>query len=421
MKAQEHLVVGGGLLGLSTALELLRRGHRVRVIEAQEGVGLGTSFANGGLLTPSMADPWNGPGVHRHLIASLTNPDSAMKLRPSALPSLIPWGARFLINSRRHPHRIATIANFKLATYSLRILRELRETYSLSYDALANGTLKVFRSSKAFESSMAMTRLLDAEGLRADTLDADGAVAIEPQLADIRDRIVGALHYPDDESGDAYLYCRAVERVIDTLGGNIERWQQVRAIARERGRVSGVHTADGFIPADSVIISAGNASPAIASSLGVRLGIKPAKGYSITLAMAASGPMPKVPVVDDALHVAVTPLGGRLRIAGTAEFARFDMRVQPKQVANLIAMLRAIYPSLVGVDPLAAAETWVGLRPMTADGRPIIGPARIPGLWINSGHGHLGWTMAAGSARLLADLIEGRRSDIDPEPFAVHR
>lgn len=417
----EHLVIGGGVIGLTTALELLRRGQKVRLLDAAAGAGLGTSFANGGLLTPSMSDPWNAPGVHRHLVEYLVRSDSALKIRAGALPSLLTWGPRFLLNSRPARHNRTSLANLELSKYSLVVLDELRREYALEFDSSDAGSLKIFRSQEALDAALAITGLLAQNGLEARTLDRGGAVEVEPCLADIRDEIVGAIHYPGDAAGDAHLFCRAAASLVERLGGVIDYGRPVRAIDVRGGRVAGVRVDGESLSARSVVLAAGVASPRLASRLGPRLRIKPVKGYSITYELGAANRRPRLPVIDDAYHAAVTPLGSRLRVAGTAEFAGNDVRLDPKRIANLSRLIEAIFPGLVDARAKAGGKGWAGLRPVAADGRPYVGRGGVEGLWVNSGHGHLGWTMAAGSARMLGDLITGSRPEVDPAPFRVDR
>lgn len=415
------LVIGCGVIGLTTALELLRRGERVMLIDAAEHEGLGTSFANAGLLTPSMPDPWNAPGIHRHLFEYLVSSSSALKLRFTALPSLAIWGPKFLLNSRRAPYQAATRANFELAAYSLEILRELRRDHGLTFDALDHGTLKIFRSDQALAAALDVMLKLKAYGLEAAAVDGTALATIEPCLAPIQDQLVGGIFYPHDGSGDAHLFCRAAAQSIRELGGVFRFGSQVREIDTRRGHVRGVRLADGFIEADTLIVATGVASPALVSRFGAKLAIKPVKGYSMTYAAKADAPRPRVPVIDDAKHAAVTPLGSRLRVAGTAEFAGYDLRLDSKRLENLTRLFTEIYPQLADDETIASGTPWAGLRPVSADGMPYIGPAPIEGLWINSGHGHLGWTLAAGSARLLVDLMSGNKPVVDPAAFAITR
>lgn len=414
------VVIGAGLAGLSVAHELVRRGRRVVVLEASDDIATGTSFANGGLLTPSMSDPWNAPGVHRHLMASLFDPHSAMKLRPAAIPSLIGWGLRFLANSTPAAHRRSTIACYALADYSMTVTRDLRDRYALAYEASAGGTLKLFRSEAGMQACLPVTELLAGQGMQYRLLDRAGTLKAEPQLEAIGDQIAGGIFYPGDESGDARLYCQALARGFTRSGGEIRLKTPALRILSSGGKVEGVQTSAGVVSAPAVVVAAALASDGLTRGLGVRVPIRPAKGYSLTVELE-DGPMPSLPVVDDALHAGISRLGTRMRVAGTAEFAGDNLALDPERVENLFSLFGAVYPELHKRLKMETARPWAGLRPMTADGLPYIGAARVPGLWVNAGHGHLGFTMAAGAARLLADQMESRRPEIDPAPYAVMR
>lgn len=416
-----NLIIGAGVIGLTTALELLHRGQQVALIDTEQSEALGTSYANGGLLTPSMSDPWNTPGVHRHLAQYLFGSSSALKVRWRAIPSLLFWGPQFLLNSRPGPYRTATLANYELGIYSLAVLDALRDRLALSFDAADKGTLKFFRSSHALDAALRVTNALRDHGLEARELDRDDMVQLEPCLSPIADQLVGAIHYPQDKFGDALLFCQAIAKEIRKLGGAFHFGRNVRAIDVQGGKVVGVDLGDGALRADNVVIAAGTASPALAGKLGQRIAIKPVKGYSITYAPDPGHRLPAIPVIDDAYHAAITPLGTRLRAVGTAEFAGPNLHLDRERLDDLTAFIKAIYPEIATPETLGTGKPWAGLRPVAADGRPYIGATETPGLWVNSGHGHLGWTLAAGSARLLTDLMLGSTPEIAAEPYSVTR
>lgn len=421
MQKQKIAIIGAGLAGITTAYELARRGKEVTVYEMREGIARETSFANGSMLTSAMSDPWNAPGIHRHLAASLFDPRSPMKLRLRAVPSLFIWGLRFLRNSTPARHKAATTASYRLGCYSVERTRELRELLNLQYDAASRGSMKLFRDPQAMESSLAAARLLAPIGLRFELLDRDGAVASEPELASIRAQIAGAVRFPDDESGDALKFCEALGQCIAQQGGRVLTRAPVATIAIERGKAVGVMVADDLHRTDVVVVAAGNATPRLLRPLGLSLPIKPVKGYTVTFDISHLQHRPQIPIIDDASHAAVVPLGTRLRMAGTAEFAGMDTTLSPERIDILLGLLAGIYPQIAAQIDHARGQAWTALRPMSADGLPFIGPTRVPGLLVNAGHGHLGWTLAVGSAHLLADLIAGHRLAIDPAPFSAMR
>jgi D-amino-acid dehydrogenase len=421
IKSDQILIIGGGLIGLATAHALLERGENVHVLEAERQPGLGASFANGGLVTPSMSEPWNAPGASRHFAASLTDPAAPMKLRLGALPGLVRWGLRFLRHSTALRYRRAAEASFRLATFSVRETRAWRERLNLAYDGRASGSLSLFRAGSSMQEQLQMSRHLQPLGLRFAELDAGGAIAIEPMLADIADGIIGALHFPDDEVGDAHALCRALAKAIIARGGTIRPLRRVSRIIVRAGRVLGVEADGEQVPAARVIVAAGVGSVRLLRSAGVRISVAPAKGYSLTLDFSARTALPSLPVSDRIRHVVLTPLGQRLRIAGTAEFTGEDLRMRPERIAPLAAALRELYPRLAREVDLDTGIAWAGLRPVSADGLPFIGPTRIGGLYVNAGHGALGLTLAAGSATLLADLLHGAPPALDPAPYSPLR
>ncbi|MDC0004335.1 FAD-dependent oxidoreductase [Porticoccaceae bacterium] len=413
----ETLVIGGGLIGLTSAYVLQTMGESVTLLEAKKGIGLDTSFANGGLLTASMSDPWNAPGACKQLVTSLVDPNSAMKLRMAALPSLFFWGLHFLRHSSVRRHSIATAANYALSTYSIKKTKALREQLDLTYQSCSTGTLKLFRNKAAMVSSLAIAKRLQGVGLLFKQLSANEVIELEPALEPIEKEIAGALYFPNDESGDAYLFCQALAQAFKQAGGTIQTQTTAHRIAIEKQKVIGVETGQGFLPAKRVVLAAGNQSPSLLKGTGLSLRIKPVKGYSLTVDLNGSAVRPIIPVIDDALHAAATPLGTRLRLAGTAEFAGFDARLDSRRIDNLLNFLKALYPNIYENMNRETASPWTGFRPMSADGLPFIGPSNIKGLYINTGHGHLGWTMAMGSAHLLASFIREQTPDIDPSPF----
>lgn len=416
------LVVGGGLIGVATLYELASRGVTATLLEAREELGLETSFANGGMLTPSMPDPWNSPGVGGHLFASLFDPASAMKLRWRAVPGLAFWGLEFLRNSLPARHVRSTLANYALAAFSTECTDVIRKTLRLEYDDCDAGTMKVFESKEAMASSVRLARHLEPLGLEFTVLDRAGAIDKEPRLAESANRLAGALYFPNDRLGDARKFVLGLARKAIDSGGKVRTGATVARLVRKGEAVIGVELSTGERLEGDVILAAGVSAPMLARQVNIRLPIKPAKGYSLTIDAAELGPdLPKLAVIDDAMHAAVVPLGSRLRLVGTAEFAGVDAVVRTDRIENLFAMFGRLYPSLAAQADRSTEMAWAGLRPMSADGRPFIGPSPLKGLWLNCGHGHLGWTKAIGSARLLADQMLAVQPPIDPAPFSFER
>ena len=421
MCADRVIVVGGGLAGVTTLYELAASGIPALLLEAEPDLAAGASHANGGALTPGLADPWNSPGVHRYLLASLFDPGSAMKLRLRAVPGLATWGLRFLWNSSPSRHARAMTEGYRLATYSLARTRELATECGLEFDGRSAGFLRVFASSDEMRQSLEFCRVLEQHGLRWKQVDTDGVLAIEPSLAHAADKIACGIFYPDEGSGDALAFTLQLAERARQAGAEIRTSARVEKILTEAGRVYGVRVAGESIEGD-VVLAAGIDSPVLSRQAGLSLPIKPAKGYSLTIdASGFASDAPGTPIVDQHMHAAVTPLGTRLRLAGTAEFAGRDSRLRTERIDNLFLLFERLFPQLADRVDRSTSISWTGFRPMSADGMPFIGPAGRDGLWVNSGHGHMGWSMAPGSARLLADMIAGREPDLDPSPFAVTR
>jgi D-amino-acid dehydrogenase len=414
------IVIGGGLAGLASAYALHEAGYGVRVLERREDVALETSFANGGILTPSMPDPWNAPGVHWQLLRWLGREDAPMLLRPRAIPGYLGWGLRFLAASAPRSYHASMQANYRLCAYSLERLRAWRTTLGLEYAVGTLGTLEVYRNPASFAQAVAEVRSLAPLGLVGEPLDPAATARLEPLLDEIRGDLVGAIHFPRDESGDALLFCRALRARLEARGVEVQVETPVRTVRVSAGRAVGVETAGGFVPGSHVVVAGGPWSTALLAACGVRVHVRPVKGYSLSVPIDPDAG-PRHALSDDSLHAVMTPLGTTLRLAGTAEFSGWDVSLRPGRIQALWRLLAALSPTLARTVDRSGAQPWCGLRPMSADGRPYIGPTPVAGLYVNTGHGHLGWTQAAGSATLLAQQICGTPVAIDPRPFALTR
>ncbi len=417
------LVIGAGLMGVSTAYFLQQRNLDVTVVESSSGPGEQTSFANAGLLTPSLADPWNAPGIGRMLIKSIGREDAPMLLRLRAVPSLIGWGIRFLRSSDDESFLDNFRKNVVLAKYNLDVLHELQAKTGLKFDHSARGTLRIFRDVDALRyashTAARHRELLDLDFLQ---LDRDRLLEVEPALALTAAKLAGAIHYPMDECGDARRYCEELVAIAASEGVRFRFCTKIRALSRRSKRIVAAITDDGAaLEADVFVLAAGSHSARLAKPLGVRLPVRPAKGYSITVPMGHGPTCPTVPVIDDRLHAAVVPLGAKLRVGGTAEFAGFDLSIKPSRIENLVRLLHAVYPNLVKQDDSIDLKPWAGLRPMSVDGVPILGETSVSNLVLNSGHGHLGWSMAAASGKVVADLVTGRQPEIPLRDYELRR
>jgi len=414
------LVIGCGIAGVTAAYFLRARGADVIVIDRAPAPARETSYANGSMITPSLADPWNAPGVFGQLARSLGREDAAMLLRVGALPSLLGWGIRFLRHSRERDFLESFLANVRLARYSQTVMADLLQAAPVEFQYAPDGTVKVFSDAAALKRGREMASWLRQAGIEHRVLDPEALLALEPALAPASERFAGAIHYPQDEVGNARQFCEGLKDRAAESGVSFRFSEMVLDVERKGRQILSVRTARERIAADVFVLAAGSYSWPLGRQFGVRVPVRPAKGYSITVPTLKEEPRPRYAIVDEALHAAVVPLGeDRLRVAGTAEFTGFDATLTPGRIDNLRSLLGRIYPQLEVPD--SAVEAWCGFRPMTPDGRPLIGRSRIDNLYLNTGHGALGWTLGCGSGRALADLIVDGRADHDLSPFEPRR
>ena len=408
--ARHVVVLGGGVVGVASAWFLARSGCRVTLVERREGAGLETSFANGGLVTPSMSDPWASPEIPRLILKWIGREDSPLLLRIGALPGLAAWGIKFLRQCNQSDWHRNTRNILRLSTYSHERLRELVRETGIDYESNPRGTLHLFRDSLSMDKTSRTAETLEDLGVRSRTLDPAGCTALEPALRRQVDRIAGGIHYPDDEGGDAHLFSRRLAEVCASNGVEIKYGETVEHIEADNGKFSAVRTGSGRVTADACLVALGNESAGRLRPLGIRLPIYPVKGYSVTFPVRGWNDAPVVPFADDGHKAGIVRIGDRIRVAGTAEFAGRDRSLNPKRIDNLRNFFLSLFPDY---PDWSAGDPWTGLRPMTPDGIPYLGPTPIEGLFLNTGHGHLGWTMSCGSASIVADLICGRDADID--------
>jgi D-amino-acid dehydrogenase len=344
------IIIGGGLAGVTTLYELVSRGVPAMMLDAAAAPAHGASFANGGVLHPSLPDPWNNPGIGRTLFASLFDPSAPMKLHPGQVPNLIGWGVSFLRNSARARHTAIARANFELAHYSTRQTDALRQHLNLHYEQAEPGTLKLLRSDAERTQALAMADMLAEKGLRYEVLDRAALLAREPVLAQApigaEAGLVGAIYAPDDRVGNARMFTKALLAAAEAKGGTAHFDTKVKTLLLENGRVTGVQLADGARLDGGVVLCAGAHSARLAAQAGVSLAIRPAKGYSLTLDADPVTDRLTHPLVDPQLHIAVTPLGDKIRILGMAEFAGFDTGVAPRRLAMLRRFFEQLLPDM---------------------------------------------------------------------------
>ncbi|MDR0225925.1 MAG: D-amino acid dehydrogenase [Burkholderiaceae bacterium] len=417
------IVLGAGLIGTASAYYLQSLGHEVTVVDRQAAPGAETSFANGGQISVSHAEPWANPGAPLKLLAWLGRADAPLLFRPRADVRQWLWGLSFLRNCTpsRTRHHIAQIV--RLGTYSRTALQQLRADTGIQYEQRTQGILHFYTSAREFEAALRPTEHMQALGCDRRLIDADEAVRLEPALAGVRDRIAGATYTAEDESGDAQLFTRALARIAAHTGVQFRLGHHITAL-RTTGAGASEHidhveltNADGRyerLRGDAYVLALGSFSPLLVQPLGLRLPIYPAKGYSVTLPVLDPARAYQVSLTDDEFKLVFSrytgPQGDRLRIAGTAEFNGYDRRLDPVRCEAIVRRVQQLFP---GAGDTEAAQYWSGLRPATPSNVPLIGRSRIANLFLNTGHGTLGWTHACGSGKALADLVSGRQPAVD--------
>lgn len=413
------VIIGSGLAGITTAFFLAREKVDVTVIDRAKGPGEETSFANGSLIAPSGVAPWNSPGLFMELLRAFGRETAPVLVRPREIPRLVGWGAQFLANSRRAAHRRATLRNATLARYSRQVLNELMQEEEIAFEFGAKGTICLFRDQSSLRAAREHAELIAHTGVRHERLDLKGLTDLEPTLEPIAPRLEGALYFPEDALGDAHLFCREMHRLCVAAGVKFAFGQTVLDLQGDDGRVTGVRTSEGEYQADAYLVAAGSFSPPLVASLDMEVPVRPAKGYSISF--PKRGLATRHPVLDRDLHIVVTPLKERMRVAGTAEFAGFDNNLNPARVENLVRMYKSVYPQHAASLQRKEITAWTGLRPMSADGMPFLGATPYSNLYLNTGHGPCGWTLACGSAQAVADTMLRRAPQIDISDFACVR
>ena len=415
------IVVGAGLLGLTTAYFLNRHGVEVEVIERQAGPGLETSFANGGMLHASQANPWNEPGVLWQALRMLGREDAALLIRPRALPRMLGWSWQFLRNSSLPRYLVNVEKNARLADYSLTVLAEHLAPLALPFARAERGTLKIHRSQAELDTAAHFAERCRAFDIRYNVLSAGEVAALEPALAPIAAELAGGIHFPDDVSGDAQRFCRALAEHCAERGVHFRYEAHVEQLLISAGAVHGMMVDGEALHAEAVVLAAASYTPALAATADLKVPVQPVKGYSLTLPMAGWGVQPQVPVIDEHFHAAACPLGQQLRVAGTAEFAGFDTALTQSRIRNLYDLIERIYPEQARTIDRRSCVEWTGLRPMTPDGVGIMGRTGVKGLYLNTGHGHLGWTMAPGAGKLVADDIVLNNTELARGDYALAR
>lgn len=412
------LILGSGVIGTTVAYYLARAGHEVEVVDRQPGPAMETSFANAGEVSPGYSAPWAGPGVPLKAIQWMLMHHSPLVIKPMLDPAMWRWGLSMLRNCTEARYRVNKGRMVRLAEYSRDCLKELRAEIGIQYDDRDQGTLQLFRTQKQLDGTAKDIEILKQYNVPYQLLDRSGYLKYEPALAGVQDKFVGALRLPGDETGDCFKFTNTLAERAKALGVTFRFNVDIQGVERSGQRITGVRTDAGLLTADRYVLALGSYSTQMLAPLGIRIPVYPVKGFSITVPITDASKAPESTIMDETHKVAVTRLGDRIRVGGTAQLSGFDLALDEERRRTLEFVVTDLFPQ--GGD-VRQAEFWTGLRPMTPDGTPILGETPIENLFLSTGHGTLGWTMAAGTGRVMADLISGRQPEISMEGLTVAR
>jgi D-amino-acid dehydrogenase len=410
------LVIGAGVVGVTTALELRERGLEVTVVDRRPGVAREASYGNAGVISTAYAGPWAQPGMPTKILGSMFTSASPVIFRPSLDPAQWRWLARWVGECRLQRFRVNKQRMQRLAEYSRSVMHELRRRHSIDYEQ-AQGWLQLFRTAADVARARPSIELLAQAGTAHRLLEASECRALEPALAD-GTPLAGGLHLPEEETGNCAYFTRRIKDLAVDKGVEFRFDTPVTGLAVEGGRFRQARTASGPIAADALVIAAGADSGRLLRHAGLRLPLYPVKGYSLTARVTRHEHAPLMSVMDEAYKVAVTRMGNRLRIAGTAELGNRRLALRDASLGTLLRVARDWFPAAADYTQ---AQPWVGARPMLPDGPPVLGPTPVASLYLNVGHGSAGWAMACGSARVVADIVTGGKPQIDLEGLTIER
>lgn len=412
------LVLGSGVIGVTTAWYLRQAGHDVTVVDRQAEPGRETSYANGGQVSWGAGNPWAAPGIPRQALRWLFRPHSPLVLRPRLDRALWSWLFKLLANCTPARYAINKERMLRLSRYSHECLVALRQETGIHYDESMTGVLDLFRTAKDLDKAAKDIVMLQRWGVACQLLNRAGCVAREPALRSSQEKIAGGLYFPEDESGDCFEFTRALARLAEASGVRFSLSTRIERLVKNGDRLARVITDKGELTADAYVIACGSYSPLLLRPLGIALPVYPVKGYSATITVAEASAAPAGTLTDASYKIVISRLGDKLRVAGTAELTGYDLSLRPSRIATIAYVLNDLFP---GAGNLSQAEYWCGLRPMTPDNPPVLGATAYKNLFLNTGHGTLGWTMACGSGKVIADLISNRRSEMDLEGLTLAR
>ena len=412
------VVLGGGVVGVTSAWYLAKAGHKVTLLERRDGVALETSHANAGQISPGYASPWAAPGIPLKAAKWLLQKHAPFTVRPTSDPFQLRWMLKMFANCTPAAYAVNKGRMVRLAEYSRDCMKQLRGELAPDYEGRQLGTLQLFRSQAQLDASQRDIAVLEEYGVPYQSLNADGCEEVEPALARVRGKVVGGLRLPGDETGDCFRFTQALADEARKLGVSFVFNCAIDEVEIAKGRAVAVRAGEQRFQADAIVCALGSYGTGFLRPLGIELPVYPVKGYSLTLPMTDAEGAPRSTVLDGTYKVAITRFDERIRVGGMAELSGFNLALNPRRHDTLAMVVRDLFPQ---GGNLEQATFWTGLRPMTPDGTPLVGPSPIPGLWLNTGHGTLGWTMAAGSGQLLSDLISGNTPDISDEGLTLAR
>jgi len=412
------VILGAGIIGVTTAYYLARQGVEVEVLDRQREPGMETSFANAGELSYGMTSPWAAPGVPLKAIKWMFMRHRPLTIRPQLSATMWAWCARMVANCNAASYALNKGRMVRISNYSRDVLPELLQEVPIDFDLREQGTLQLFRKQQQLDASRADQDVLAQYDSPFEVLDRDGCIAVEPGLAHVADKFVGGLRLLSDRTGDCRKFTQALAAKAAELGVTFRYNVTIGGLVVEGDRIVGVDTTDGRVSGDRFVCAMGPYAPILLKQVGIRLPIYPIKGYSITLPVTDSDAAPQSTIMDETFKVAITRLGDRIRVAGQAEISGYNTRLGSHATDAVRHVVSDLFPK--GGD-VGKAQGWTGLRPMTPDGTPVLGPTRYRNLFLNTGHGTLGWTMACGSARIVADLVTGQAPAIDMDGLTAAR
>ncbi|HBV75758.1 D-amino acid dehydrogenase small subunit [Vibrio casei] len=412
-------VLGGGVLGVATAWYLANSGHQVTVIDRQDSVAEETSHGNAGMISPGYSSPWAAPGVPFKAIGWMMQDLSPFMINMKELDGYtLSWMSKMLANCNTKSYQVNKARMLRVAEYSRDCFIALRKELNLNYDGRQKGTLQLFRKQKQIDALQKDISVLKQLGIEHQALDMQGCIEHEPALANVKDKFVGGLRLPGDETGDCYKFTTELAAQCEALGVTFMLNTNIEHLVESNGKIVSVKTDKGVVKADTFVCALGSYSPKLMKPLGIDLPIYPIKGYSLTLPIEDESRAPQSTIMDETYKVAVTRFEDRIRVGGTAEIASFNLERPLKRRASIDFVIQDMFP---GAADVAKAEFWCGLRPMTPDSTPILGGTKYSNLYMNTGHGTLGWTMSLGSAKFVADIINNKQPDINPEGLSIER